>query len=136
VDAITHQDIVKGLSAGLAEAERRGVIVAISIVDEGPNLLGAVRMSGSGYPWLCNDAQGKAMATVVWKGTPSGELQERAGSPMMNWLNNHYGGRLNYLKGAVPITRDGNLIGAAGVGGAPTPDDEAIATVVAKIIGD
>lgn len=136
MNVVTHNEVMKGLSAGLAEAEKRGVLVGISIVDEAGHLIGAVNMPGSGYPWLCDDARGKAMATVVWKGVPSAELQERASSPMLTWLNNHYGGRLSYLKGGVPIRRNSQLIGAAGAGGAPLPDDEAIATAVARAIGD
>ena len=136
METISQKQIMDALGAGLEEADKRGVVVGISIVDSGANLVGSIRMAGSGYQWLCDDSRGKAMATVVWQGTPSGELQERAGSPMMTWLNSHYGGKLNYLKGAVPIMKDGQIIGAAGAGGAPLADDEAIAIVVAKVIGD
>lgn len=136
MNVFTHHEVLQALTAGVAEAERQGVKVAISIVDEATNLIGAVCMPDTGYPWLCDDARGKAMATVVWQGTPSGQLQPRSAGPMMTWLNNHYGGRLNYLQGAVPIKRNGQLVGAAGAGGAPTAIDEAIATVVAKVLGD
>ena len=136
MNVISYDEVMKGLRAGLTEAEKREAVVGISIVDEAGHLIGAVHMPGSGYPWLCDDARGKAMVTVAWKGVPSAELQERAGSPMLVWMNNYYGGRLSYLKGGVPITRDGQLIGAAGAGGGPLADDEAIATAVAKAIGD
>jgi glc operon protein GlcG len=136
MNVITHQEVLKGIEAGLAVAQERGVLLGLAIVDEGGNLIGAVSMLGSGYPWICDDARGKAMATVFWKGTLSGEMQERAGSPMMTWLNNHYGGRLNFLRGAVPIMRNGELIGAAGAGGGPTEIDEAVAWAMSHSIGD
>jgi uncharacterized protein GlcG (DUF336 family) len=123
------------LQEGIAEAERRGVIVGISVVDEGANLVGSIIMSGAIEPWLCEDSKGKAMSTVLFGGRPTGTMEERSNGPMLTWLNNHYGGRLSFLRGAVPIKRGGQLVGAAGAGGAPTDIDEAIAQVVADILG-
>jgi uncharacterized protein GlcG (DUF336 family) len=127
---------MEALSAGLAEAEKRGVAVGISVVDEGGNLVGSIVMGGAKDAWLADDSRGKAMVPAVFEGRPSGELQERSNSPMNVWLNTHYGGRLNYLKGGVPIYRDGKLVGGAGAGGAPLDDDEAIAWVVSEMLGD
>lgn len=131
----THQEVMQALSLGLAEAEKRGVSVGISILDEGNNLVGCIVMEGREV-WLAEDSRGKAMATVAMMGRPSGEMQERASNPWYGWVNNQYGGRLNYMKGGVPIFRDGKLIGAAGAGGAPLDDDEAIAWVVSHALGD
>ena len=130
-----YREIMNALDAGLAEAERRNVRVGISVVDEGANLVGCIVMEGREV-WLAEDSRGKAMATVAMLGRPSGEMQERAGSPWYAWVNNQYGGRLNFLKGGVPIRRDGALVGAVGAGGAPVDDDEAIAWVVAHALGD
>lgn len=124
------------LSAGAVEAERRGVAVGISVVDEGGNLVGSIVMTGSKDAWLADDSRGKAMVPAVFEGRPSGELQERSNGPMCTWLNHHYGGRLNFLKGGVPILRDGKVVGGAGAGGAPLDDDEAIAWVVSGLLGD
>lgn len=130
----THREIMAALDAGIAEAEKRGVAVGISIVDEGGNLVGSIVMAGAVEPWLADDSRGKAMATALFGGRPSGEMQERASGPMFTFLNNHYGGRLNYLKGGVPVKRGGKLVGAAGAGGAPLDVDEAIADVVAAVL--
>ena len=130
----TQQEVMQALSAGLDEAEKRGVIVGISVVDEGGNLVGSIVMANAAEPWLADDSRGKAMSTVLFGGRPSGDMQENSNSPMMTWLNDHYGRRLNYLKGGVPIRRAGQLVGAAGAGGAPLPDDEAIALVVAATL--
>ena len=136
MNVFTHQEVMSALSAGLAEAEKRGVSVGISVVDEGGNLVGSIVMTAARDAWLADDSRGKAMVPAVFEGRPSGELQERANSPMCTWLNHHYGGRLNFLKGGVPIYRDGKLVGGAGAGGAPLDDDEAIAWVVAGQLGD
>lgn len=127
---------MQALNQGLDEAAKRGVLVGISVVDEGGNLVGSIVMGGAKDAWLADDSRGKAMASAVFEGRTSGEMQERASGPMYTWLNNHYGGRLNYLKGGVPIFRDGKLIGGAGAGGAPLDDDEAIAWVVSHALGD
>lgn len=122
------------LQAGLDEADKHGKAVGISVVDEGGNLVGSIVMADAVEPWLADDSRGKAMATVLFGGRPSGEMQANASGPMFTWLNNHYGGKLNYLKGGVPIRRGGKLVGAAGAGGAPLDIDEAIALVVAAAL--
>ena len=125
---ITHAQAVRMLNAALAKAEEFGVNVGISILDAHGDLIASIRMTGSEHPWLPEDSRGKALATIMWKGEPSGNLQERAGSPMLTWLNNNYQGRLNYLKGAVAIRdKQGQIVGAIGAGGAPLDQDEAIA---------
>jgi len=134
VNFFSHQEVMNALSAGLAEAEKRGVTVGISVVDEGGNLVGSIVMGDARDAWLADDSRGKAMVPAVFEGRTSAEMQERSNSPMAVWLNNHYGGRLNYLKGGVPIYRDGKLVGGAGAGGAPLDDDEAIALVVARVL--
>lgn len=136
VNFFTHEDVLAAIADGVAEAERRNVRVGISVVDEGGNLVGSIVMSGAREPWLADDSRGKAMVPTVFGGTTSGAVQDSAGNPMFVWLNQHYSGRLNYLKGGVPIYRDGQLVGGAGAGGAPLDDDEAIAVVVASRLGD
>ena len=135
MNVFSYRELMNALNEGLAEAERRRVRVGISVVGEGNNLVGCIVMEG-GEAWLAEDSRGKAMATVAMMGKPSGEMQERASSPWYGWVNNQYGGRLNYLKGGVPIRRNGVLVGAAGAGGAPLDDDEVIAWVVAHALGD
>lgn len=134
--SITHQDALKALDVCLKKAEELGVIIGFAIVDENANTILMMRMDGAQEPWLPEDSRGKAMATALNRGTPSGKLQERATSPMLVWLNDNYGGKLNYLRGGVPVRRDGKLIGAIACGGAPLAVDEAIAAAGASAIGD
>lgn len=136
MNVMTHDEVMRGLQAGLTVAEQRGIALGLAVVDEGANLVGAVCMPGSGYPWICDEACGKAMSVVVWKGQPTGSLRDTAVSPLMTWLRHHYGNKLSYVKGGVPITRDGQLIGAAGAGGGPTDIDEEVAWAISHAIGD
>jgi glc operon protein GlcG len=131
--SITHEEAQKGLAAGISKAEELGVQVAIAIVDDHASLVGLIRMQ-SGFLFLPEAATGKAMATVVWRGQPSGVLNERAGTPMMNAVNNLYGDKLFYQQGAVAIKRGDLLIGAVGAGGASAQIDEEIATAAADAI--
>lgn len=131
--SITHEEAQKGLAAGINKAEELGVQVAIAIVDDHASLVGLIRMQ-SGFLFLPEAATGKAMATVVWRGQPSGVLNERAGTPMMNAVNKAYGDKLFYQQGAVGIKRGDQLIGAVGAGGASAQVDEEIAAVVAEVI--
>lgn len=136
MNVFTHNELMAALSAGIAEAERRGVVVGISIVDESGALVGSIVMADAKESWLADDSRGKAMVPAVFSARTSGSMQEHSNSPMAVWLNDHYGRRLNFLKGGVPIHRDGKLVGGAGAGGGPLDDDEAIAWVVSHALGD
>lgn len=132
--SITHEEAQSILNSCLAKAEALGVVVAIAVVDDHAELVGLLRMSEPLYPFLPQAAQGKAMATVVWRGQPSGSLTERAGAPLMQAVNKVYGDKLFYQQGAVPIKRGEQVIGAVGVGGASPQQDEDIASTGAAAI--
>jgi glc operon protein GlcG len=78
-------------------------------------------------------SQGKAVASVAFA-RPSGELQERADTPIIRGIATAEGGHMIPSKGAVPILRDGVAIGACGVGGGTAQEDEDCARAgVAKL---
>jgi uncharacterized protein GlcG (DUF336 family) len=131
---ITMGEALRMQSAAAAKAQELGVAVAITIIDVNTNLVSSIRMDGVEWVWLPDDARGKAMATVVWRGEPSGNFTERAAGPMFTWLNSHYNGRLLYLKGAVPIRRDGELLGAIAASGGSGQQDEEIASAGAAAL--
>jgi glc operon protein GlcG len=126
---------MKALQAGLAKAEELGIQVAIAIVDDHADPVAAVRMTDVRFLFLPQAAQGKAMASVVW-GQPSGALNERGGTPMMQATNNVYHGQLFYQQGAVPVKKDGKVIGAVGTGGASPQQDEEVSMAAAAVLGE
>ena len=60
-------------------------------------------------------------------GVPSADLTERANNPVMRALMQMEDGQLIPQQGAVPIKRGNELIGAIGVSGASSQEDEEIA---------
>jgi uncharacterized protein GlcG (DUF336 family) len=68
-------------------------------------------------------SRGKAVASAIF-GAPSSELEDRADRPVFRALMTQMGGRLIMGIGAVPIVKDGEVIGACGVGGATGEEDE------------
>jgi uncharacterized protein GlcG (DUF336 family) len=99
--------------------------VAIAILDARGDLLAFNRMDGAMWRTV-SVAQGKAAASAAF-GQPSVELQDRYNTPVMNALTLSENGRLVPWQGALPIKRaDGSLVGAIGVSGAKSDEDEAV----------
>jgi uncharacterized protein GlcG (DUF336 family) len=71
-------------------------------------------------------SRGKAYASAAF-GLPSSELTERANNPVMRALQQMEGGLIIPQQGAVPIKRGNELIGAIGVSGARSEEDEEVA---------
>ena len=108
--------------AALAKAAEMGVKVSISVVDSGTNLVTMKHMDGAIMLGI-EGSRGKAVASALF-GKPSSELEELADRPVFRALMTQMGGRLIMGIGAVPIIRDGDVIGACGVGGATGEEDE------------
>ena len=103
-------------------ADELGIQVAICVVDPRGDLVVALRMDGA--RWTAPEiAWGKAVTSAMY-GVPSADLQERANSPVMQSNILRFGGRFVPQRGALPIQRDGNIIGAIGVSGGPSMQDE------------
>ena len=60
-------------------------------------------------------------------GIPSGDLAERADKPVMRALMEFENGYFIPQQGAVPIKQGEKLLGAVGVSGASSRDDETVA---------
>jgi len=133
--SMSHDDALKALQAGIAKADELGIKVAIAIVDDHADPVAGVRMTDVRFLFLPQAAQGKAMASVVW-GQASGVLNERAATPMMQATNSIYHGQLVYQQGAVPVKKDGRVIGAVGAAGASPQQDEEVAAAAGAVLGE
>jgi uncharacterized protein GlcG (DUF336 family) len=71
-------------------------------------------------------SKGKAYASANF-GVPSAELTARATSPVMQSFMLQVRGEAVLAQGAVPIVRNGQVVGACGVSGAKSEEDEEIA---------
>ncbi len=99
--------------------------MSFAVMDAGGHLQCLVRMDDA--PWVSSDvAQGKAWTAAAY-GVPSA-AQKAKMEPMPNFagaVTTMTHGRFTPQTGAVPIYRDGTLLGALGASGGTGEQDEA-----------
>ena len=118
--------------AAIDKAREINIKVSVAVCDAGGRLLAFQRMDNAIWGSIYG-SQGKAIASVAF-GRASGELTERAGSPIIQGIMAAEGGHMIPSQGAVPIIRNGVLEGACGVGGGTSQQDEDCARAgVAKL---
>ena len=120
--ALTLAEANRILEGTIAKAEELNIKVNVAVCDAGGRLVAFNRMDGAIWGGVYG-SQGKAVASVAF-GRTSGELQERADSPIIRGILGAEGGHGIASQGGVPITRNGVLEGACGVGGGTSQEDE------------
>ena len=110
------------MAAAIAQAEELNIKVSVAVVDAGGRLLGLQRMDGAIWA-SAYGCQGKAVASAAF-GQPSGAMQARAEAPTPSGIRQRSGSEMIFGQGAVPITSDGEVVGACGVGGGTSEEDE------------
>ena len=108
------------VGASIAAAEELGVRLSVAVVDAGGQLVAFQRMEGA-IAVSATAAPGKAVGSVFF-GRDSRLID--AGSPVMQAILGSQGGRIIPAQGAVPIYRDGVLVGAIGGSGGTAQQDE------------
>ncbi len=130
--ALTLSEANQVVHAAVAKAQELNIRISVAVCDAGGRLVAFNRMDGAIWAGAYG-SQGKAVASVAF-GRASGELQERAGSPIVQGIAAAEGGHMIVSQGAVPIIRNGIVEGACGVGGGTAQQDEDCARAgVAKI---
>jgi len=119
---ISLADADRIIARAIAKAEELNIRVSVAVVDAGGRLLAFKRMDGAAWNTIYG-CQGKAIASVGFA-RPSAELQERADLPIFRGIIAAEGGHMIPHQGALPIMRDGYAIGACGVGGGTSQQDE------------
>ena len=130
--ALTLAEANQIMQAATNRARELQIRISVAVCDAGGRLVAFNRMDGAiwGSVYGC---QGKAIASAAFA-RPSGELQERAGTPIIQGIAAAEGGHMIPSQGAVPIIRNGVLEGACGVGGGTAQHDEDCARAgVAKL---
>lgn len=112
------------VAAGMAHAETAGSQVGIAVVGVAGDLVAYARMDGASL--LAEPAaRDKAYTTAVTGGYPT----EALGSMIPTMPAVAHGiasmDRMIIFGGGVPITAGGVVVGAVGVSGAPSPDQDA-----------
>ncbi|MFT4247855.1 MAG: heme-binding protein [Pseudomonas sp.] len=117
---LTLEQAQHAIAAAIAAAGERGLQLSIAVCDRGGRLLAFARMDQAGWGSVYG-AQGKAVASAA-TGAPSGRIP--ADLPVMVATAQRDGGHMIFAQGAMPIHRDGQLVGAIGVGGARSAQDD------------
>lgn len=126
MSSINLSDAQTAINAALDKAKQLGYKVAVVVVDIETSVVASVRMDGTN-PFTPDVVRGKAVATVISRGTPSGAAAERFPEGLKEHVTALYGGRVTWVQGAVPLRRGDELLGAIGVGGGPPDQDEVMA---------
>ena len=126
---LTAADVKKMMAACLAEAEKNKWVVSVAIVDEAGFLLGFERMDGAA-PISTEVACGKARTSALTK-RPSKFFEDRVKERPA--FVNFPAGIL--IQGGVPIIHQNDCVGAIGVSGVQSHEDEQIAQAGIKALG-
>jgi glc operon protein GlcG len=127
--SLTSADVKKMLAACEAEAAKNKWGVAIAILDEGGHLLGFTRMDGAG-PISAEVAIGKARTSALTK-RPSKFFEDRVKERPA--FASFPAGTL--IQGALPIMYQSECVGAIGVSGVASHEDEQIAQAGVNALG-
>lgn len=133
VRTLTYAGSRLALDAALVQAEALGVAVNIAVVDRSGSVLAFARMDGA-FELSGGIARDKARTVTGFGGAPTDGLYAAiAGEPA---VRDGIAGRdgVAAFAGGVPITLDGELVGAVGVSGGSAEQDKAIATAGATAL--
>lgn len=128
--SLTLAEANRAVAAALQHAEQLGVRISAAVCDAGGRLVAFGRMDGATWAGVYG-SQGKAIASAA-TGAPSGRIPPDL--PVMIKIAEHEGGHMIYAQGAVPILRNGAVVGAIGAGGASAQQDEDCARAGAAAI--
>ena len=130
--ALTLAEANQVIQAAVAKANELKIRISVAVCDAGGRLIAFNRMDGAIWASVYG-SQGKAIASAAF-GRASGELQERAGTPIVQGIAAAEGGHMIPSQGAMAIIRNGVVEGACGVGGGTSQQDEDCARAgVAKL---
>ena len=127
---ITLEAAKKMMAAGEAEARKNGWNVAITICDANGDLIMFQKIDDTQNGSIAV-SQGKARAAALFK-RPSRALEEMIAGGKTAFLAVD---GIVPLQGAVPVTADGRVIGAVGVSGVTSAQDEQVAMAAVGVLG-
>ncbi|GAA0601722.1 heme-binding protein [Virgibacillus siamensis] len=126
MDNLNLEIAKKLIDSAEKEADKIGVQMVISVLDDGGNLIAAHRMDDA---WLASVdiAWNKAWTSVALK-MPTSNLEEATVPNAELWgLNTTNQGKIVVFGGGIPLKKDGKVVGAVGVSGGAVPQDVQVA---------
>ena len=138
-DTLDGRDIALDLAqqiiaAARTEAERQGHLVSIVVADRAGNPIASARMDGSplGAYFIAVD---KAYSSALWN-CRTGEMAEISTPGNGDWgFAKTIGGRMIVFAGGVSVRQNGEQIGAMGISGALSEEDEAMCLAALATLG-
>jgi uncharacterized protein GlcG (DUF336 family) len=135
LDTLTLDQAQTLLAAARTASADLGVPMSVAVMDPAGHLLAFVRMDGA--PWVSADvAQGKAWTSAAY-GMPSAGQKDKMGPmPIFSTaITTMTHGRFTPQTGAVPVYRDGTLLGAVGASGGTGDQDEQVSRTAVEQSG-
>jgi glc operon protein GlcG len=126
---ITLEGAKQAMAAAEAEAQKNNWNVAIAILDAGANLILFQKLDGTQLGSV-NIAIGKAKTAVNFK-RPTKALEEMIAGGRQVFLAVE---GITPLQGGLPVMADGKLIGAVGVSGVLSSQDEQVAQAAVNVL--
>jgi glc operon protein GlcG len=131
VPALSYSDARRAAEAVAAECDKRGVFPVCAVVDAGGDLVYLWRPDQAQVASV-NVASDKARTAAIYR-RPSKDFEEQASGGRASALHL---ARAVPLQGGMPIVHDGEVIGAVGVSGASSADeDQELAVLGAETLG-
>jgi len=123
--SLTSDEALRMVAATQQRAGEAGAAISTAVVDAGGHLLALVRMERS--PWLTADSAHALAHTAAGFGMAGAKIARFATAPWFQALTVQRGGLVTAGDGALPIKRDGAVIGAIACSGASDEVDLACA---------
>lgn len=122
---LTLEEAKRVAEGAIEKAKEMGLRISVAVADQGGRLVVLKRMDGAIWGSLYG-CQGKVVVATGF-GVPSKEISPLVETQEFLHIEGQEGGHMAAGGGAVPLFRNGVLIGAVGVGGGTGGEDEACA---------
>lgn len=131
--SLTLAEAERILAAAKAKVKEMGARMSVSVVDPRGDLIAMFRTDGASWrtPPI---SRGKAVASACF-GRSSAAMAENAQSPVLRGLMAMEGGHMIPGQGALPVFRNGELVGAVGGSGGTGQQDEDAARTGIEAVG-
>ncbi|GAB6898686.1 GlcG/HbpS family heme-binding protein [Kineosporia succinea] len=122
---LTLAEAQRVIDAGVKEAERIGRPMNVAVVDDGGHLVAFARMDGSIKASI--DISAKKARTSILMNLPTADLADATQPGAELYGLEHLSGGLVTFGGGIPLTRDGETVGAVGVSAGSVDEDVTVA---------
>jgi uncharacterized protein GlcG (DUF336 family) len=123
------------IEAARAAAADLGIPMSVAVMDPAGHLIAFGRMDGA--PWVSAEvAQGKAWTAAAYGMPSAGQKTKMEAMPIFaTAITTMTAGRFTPQTGAVPVYRDGTLLGAVGASGGTGDQDEQVCRTAVETTG-